>query len=282
MYAQLGTITFATLVGPNAFSSTLKGTYPRHELIDGKPRLQRIGTDLEELDLSILFHSSFCDVQAQVNAINELVELGTPVPYTLGNGVYYGRFVIEERTLTVNHQAPNGDYIEVEMSLRLVEAASRPDDIAKASSSSFAAASSAPFASPFTAFLDGDAQRAGALVTSIVAEAGQVEGLITQADYNPLLANSCMEQAEAATDRQLTAIQQLDGIVNDTRSEIFAAATDLRNNLSAVNGAVTTLRTALAARDLVQALGAYAPYASLMDEMQLFSTEITILQAIRR
>lgn len=121
MYAQLGNVQFLGLKGFNSFSDSRSIDYAEHKLIEGKPRLQRVGDNLQQLSLSILLHASFCNPESETDTLYELMENAEVLPLILGNGVYQGDFVIESINRDVSDTDSSGNVISQTLSLSLKE-----------------------------------------------------------------------------------------------------------------------------------------------------------------
>lgn len=281
MYGTFGEIVFTGLLSPRDFSTSLRAAYARHELIDGKPRLQRTGTDLEEISITFLFHASFCNPQAQLNALERMLRAGEIAPLTFGDGAYYGRFVLEEYSTNITQQQANGAIIAAEVSASLVEVANSDDAQARSSSLGFAVSNALPTTANFRTVLDGDAQTVGAAITATIAESTAVTSLVREAEFDSSLTASNLARADSVVQGQQTTLAGIQDAINQSASPIYAAASDLRLGLSAINGAVSTLQTALSTLDLSATLAAMPDYQLGMTELRTLSTKIAVLQATR-
>lgn len=121
MYAQLGNIIFKGLKGFGSFSDSRSINLSEHALIEGKPRLQRIGSNLQQLSVSILLHASFCNPENEMDALDTAMEDAEVLPLVLGNGVYAGDFVIESIDRGIDQTDALGNIISQTLSLRLRE-----------------------------------------------------------------------------------------------------------------------------------------------------------------
>jgi len=121
MFAQLGTIQFENLKTFNDFSKTGSAIYAEHALIDGKPRLQRTGSSLDEINLSIRFHASFCNPKQELNLLIAAKDESQILPLLWGNGDLSGDFVITEINETIEHADPQGNVFSYLVSFTLKE-----------------------------------------------------------------------------------------------------------------------------------------------------------------
>ena len=121
-WGWLGNIKFRLGHSPSSFSRSVAHVYSQHERIEGKPLLQNIGDELEEIKIDIQLHENFCDPTTALRKIEELAYSHKPESLVLGDGRYFGNLVIEsfEETLLVTHA--NGHARVIELSISLIEA----------------------------------------------------------------------------------------------------------------------------------------------------------------
>lgn len=133
MYAQLGSIQFTPIKGFTGMSSTLETNFAEHALIEGKPKLQRIGTNLTAIEVTILLDISFCEPQSEINALNSSRESAEVMPLIMGDGRFVGNFVIQTVSDTPMHSAGNGRVLQSEVTLSLLEYANANSELSFAS-----------------------------------------------------------------------------------------------------------------------------------------------------
>ena len=121
MFAQLGDIEFELITYFNGMNESQSYNYAQHERINQKPVLQFLGLNLQEQDIKLNFHASFCTPEDEIKKLKNVANLGTPLKFIKGNGDYVGVFVITE-IASVTEQATNeGDLISVQVDLKLRE-----------------------------------------------------------------------------------------------------------------------------------------------------------------
>lgn len=121
MFAQLGDIEFELITYFNGMNESQSYNYAQHERINQKPVLQFLGLNLQEQDIKLNFHASFCTPEDEIKRLKDVANLGTPLKFIKGNGEYVGVFVITE-IASVTEQATNeGDLISVQVDLKLRE-----------------------------------------------------------------------------------------------------------------------------------------------------------------
>lgn len=121
MYAQLGTIQFDGLKGFTDLTEELASSIVEHARIDGKPRLQKTGNQLQTLRIGVFLHASFCSPETEYAAMVDACNGGTIMPLLLGNGVYVGDFVLMRLEKTAVQHDPIGNVIAQAISMELKE-----------------------------------------------------------------------------------------------------------------------------------------------------------------
>ena len=118
MWGSLGDIVFQLLKTPNKLRTTNRYRLPVLTPVRGNPFVQYTGDDPQEIELSILFHSSFCSPEEEIERLKALK--GLKLPLVIGNQKW-GDFAIEEIRTEVRETTKDGELISVEVSLKLKE-----------------------------------------------------------------------------------------------------------------------------------------------------------------
>ena len=121
MYAQLGNIRFEGLKGFSSFSHERGVNYAQHELINGKPRLQAVGDNLDTISFGMYLHSEFTNLEADIETLRLAMQNREVLPLLLGNGRILGFFVIPNFSQINSFTDPLGNLIEVTLSVELLE-----------------------------------------------------------------------------------------------------------------------------------------------------------------
>lgn len=121
MYAQLGNILFTPVKGFTDVSTTSETNLVEHALIDGKPKLQRVGQNLDTMDISIRFDIAFCNPQSEIDALNNSRAIGEIMPLVMGSGRFVGNYVIKSLERTHTNEAGDGTLLQAEVSVSLLE-----------------------------------------------------------------------------------------------------------------------------------------------------------------
>jgi len=121
MFAQLGSIKFDLITYFNGLDDSQKHNYAEHQTIESKPKLQFIGDELDELNIKLNFHSSFCTPENELKKLKNTSKKHEELPFILGNGKYIGKFVILEITSTTQQSDKLGNLISIESEIKLKE-----------------------------------------------------------------------------------------------------------------------------------------------------------------
>jgi phage protein U len=121
MYASLGAIRFQGLKGFDKFDSSASANYAEHARIRNKPGLQRVGQNLETIDISIQFHRQFCTPEDEIRALTNARVSGEIMPLVLGSGVYLGDFVITSMNQSIKQTDGQGNIVHVVVDAQLKE-----------------------------------------------------------------------------------------------------------------------------------------------------------------
>jgi phage protein U len=121
MLAQLGTTIFENSKTFDAFNKTGSVTFAEHSLIGSKPRLQFTGSNLDELQIEVRLHVSFCKPAAEISKLRASRDKAEVLPLLWGNGILEGNFVITTIAETIEHSSPEGDIFSYLLNISLKE-----------------------------------------------------------------------------------------------------------------------------------------------------------------
>jgi hypothetical protein len=88
MYALLGEIFFEVLTSPEVFRSTTDYHYAEHKVVEARPRLQWLATELQKISLDLGFHVAFTNPATQMNQLRRAAEDHQARALVFGNGVH--------------------------------------------------------------------------------------------------------------------------------------------------------------------------------------------------
>lgn len=121
MLAVLGTIEFSILNAPGSMEGRFGVDYAEHALINRKPRLQQMGERLDEWNLALQFHWTFCEPQAQIDQLRAAQVGGRALAFVLANGVHHGYYVITEISQVAQQLFPDGTLLAATVNVSLRE-----------------------------------------------------------------------------------------------------------------------------------------------------------------
>lgn len=278
---KLGSVTFEGIKGFSALDSTIEANYVQHALIDNKPRLQRVGTNLEEINATIRLHTAFCVPENELSKLYAMLEGSETQTLTNSAGDYFGKYVVTSIQLTWNKTYGDGRIIECEAAIKLLEALNPKDAIANRSEA-FAIGSGIDAERQFEVTTEfGDAGLAMSYLEDFNTESEAVNNLVTAAVVNVDTAASNLGAASRRLAGVGVTLDKLDTLVNNTQSSIYAAADQVRSNLSTATGALSILKDACDTVDTVAADAANTTYQSTVRQFRRYSSPLAVLRAIR-
>lgn len=121
MYLFLGDIGMGQLLGPKNFNHRVAQTYASHSVIEGKPILQYIGAELEEIKLDFFFHADFCQPERIWSGLVDLAASHRAFDLVQAAGLYMGRFVVNGMDRTAMHCTDDGRMVAMECTIGLIE-----------------------------------------------------------------------------------------------------------------------------------------------------------------
>lgn len=240
MFAQLGNIVFEGIKGFEAFAHKLEASYAQHALITGKPKIERTGTALDELDITINLHSAFTVPEDDIKALDAARINGDILTLTLGTGTVVSDFVIVSIENKLQKTDKNGAIVGVTLELKLLECVTA-DKFAQQQK-----------AAKNNAFAVGDVptRTITALPASPMA-AMQISNNVKQAGTQ-------VNKAKQLVDKLKKGIAQVDKTAKQvtkaitTANDKLTAAREMVLNNSTINGLATDLAASL---DATTALG---------------------------
>lgn len=138
-HALLGEITFDLITYFEGMEANFSANYAEHALIEGKPRLQWVGDNLDEVSWSLVFHAGFCDPELEMLKLRGAITRHEALPLVFANGDYKGWFVPTDVRVTTRQVMRDGTliWLEAELTLReyvrpvvLVEETSKQEPVA--------------------------------------------------------------------------------------------------------------------------------------------------------
>lgn len=121
MFALLGDIQFDLVTYFDGIEVNRATKFARHEVLDGKPVLQRTGEELDEISIELAFHSYYCDPATELKRLDDARKAARAMPFIWGNGAVEGQFVIEKLRITGQTADRFGVLTSVSASINLIE-----------------------------------------------------------------------------------------------------------------------------------------------------------------
>lgn len=107
--------------GLQAFNKTSSSRISEHQVLQGKPRLQKIGPGLKSSSITIGLHQRSGSVDSRIEALESFTEEAEPVSLVLGNGRYLGNFVCDYCSVVYRVTDDRGGTKSAEVTLALKE-----------------------------------------------------------------------------------------------------------------------------------------------------------------
>lgn len=120
MFAVLGDIEFELTTYWDGFNVASGVDYAEQARIQGKPGLQFVGEKLDEINISLVFHSHYCSPTSELNRLHDAMISHQAMAMVFGNGDYRGWFVITDLKASSQHTDATGNVQSqsAEMTLR--------------------------------------------------------------------------------------------------------------------------------------------------------------------
>lgn len=236
MFAQLGDIRFEVMHF-SGLSGKRGAAFAEHEKADGKPRLQRMGLNLETLEMQLVFDYRFGSPTRQIKELRKLQESQSPAVLLFGSGEVRGEFVVSSLSEDVVDTDHLGGILRMEVSVELTEST---DPDRKAVQARIAKAQAKALKSPAHSV---KTLSAAALKASPVK---QTEAAITAAKgvdgANKALALARLIGQAAADPSKMDVIAKKAVKLDASLAPVEAAVTSGKPIYSAVAGSASTIR----------------------------------------
>jgi len=120
MWGKFGEVTFKLLKTPEAFSRSSRAKFARISLFGEKEKLHFTGLEPEIVELSVVFHSSFCDPQEELELLRNYLSQGDSHLLIVGDYIK-GFFSVESLREEVRKTNKAGNPLEISVNLTLRE-----------------------------------------------------------------------------------------------------------------------------------------------------------------
>lgn len=247
MFFQLGTQVYNAIMSPENWQvSGNEASYAEHELIDGKPRLQKTGDTLEEISFTIRLHASYCKPVEVLNALNESKTAGEILPLVMGNGEYKGDYVIASAGYTVDTTFPDGAIWEATVNLSLKEfiGISKLEVQQQAARrKAFAVGDKRPVVAQ-PPQKDNDYAAAAKSIQQTSAQADRIDALVSEYENNVSRREAIVNEIDDACNRANNSLNEFNRRM-DQAEAIKAKATGLIASVVYVSDMVTAMKSGL-------------------------------------
>jgi phage protein U len=284
MYAQLGNIVFNGLRGFDTFQSTRESNLAQHAVIDGKPKLQRIGTNLEQVTLSIQFHASFCNPETEYSALDSAREAGEILPLLLGSGEFVGNFAIQSIGKDIEELDHVGNIKNLRVQVSLIEAVVT-DALASAAlgavlsgignaANGAARVVASPKAISEASQITKPLTRAKALAATVGNQIAKAKAVASQA-------NHYARRAQEGLKTMRDALEQSNKAITEAK-QIYSSAARVKDAIADTQGSLSATLVALESGNIDGALVANRELSNSVSRINGASSEIVNITATRR
>lgn len=260
MVARLGDIQFEARLSPTGMDRERSVNYAEHELINDVPRLQKVSLrNLRTFSISFHFAAQFCDPDAEMDRLEQLMNDGTVLPLVQGNGKSLGSYVITRITDNPTRLHPtDGITLDTNVTIELKEYV-EPKTIAT-KATGFAVTSSSPNLVPLvprsqgiTAMIQSDQREA-------VMQGLAADKALKNANGQPLKEARFMASAKKAVSKVQAAHKKLDEGFTKFSQKLLDAQNSTATALQSIQNAQQRV---IRARNALQAAQRAAQNAAL-------------------
>jgi phage protein U len=284
MYAQLGNIIFSGLKGFDALSSKRETNFAKNEVIEGKPRLQKVGTNLEEVQLSIQFHASFCVPETEIAALEAIREAAEIVPLIGGSGEFWGNFVVQSITKDVLELGSQGNIKIAILNVSLLEC-----EVADALAAAGLTAKFAGIGNAANAALKVvNAARIQSEAASIAKPVTRAKALATTVGNQITKAKAVASQATHYAKRAQDGLKEMRGALTEANTalteakEVYQSTVRMKGAFTDTQAAISATIVALEAGNIDKALTANQSLQLAVSRTSSACSEVTNITATRK
>lgn len=108
VFATLGDAIFSPRLSPSGLDVRQGAAYAEHALFSRAPRLQYTGRELDTLSLTFDLHFSFCTPVEEKKKLETMLREHRAHPLVFGDGSWWGYFVLERLSTTLEQCGPTG------------------------------------------------------------------------------------------------------------------------------------------------------------------------------
>jgi phage protein U len=284
MYAQLGSVRFEGLKSFDRYSLKSSANIAQHARIDGKPRLQKIGDNLDELSLDMLLHSRFCTPEQEKATLKAAMDAGEVMPLITGAGDFVGNFVIQGIDESIMHTDAQGRIIMSRLAVSLIEHYESSNinlAVQAATRTAFANAANSPVTVPFVLQSQSAASKFVKDITDTKSGTDAAAIQLERATVAPAEATTRLKQAQEQLKKAQDAAQKAESSLQALQDKVNNF-TQLKNNLELVLSNITQAIEQARDGSVSGALAATRSTQGALGGLTGASSNVAVLKAIRR
>lgn len=278
MYAILGSVRFEGYKGFSGFSATNETVLAEHPVIEGKPRLQIVGEKLEEISISFLLHSQFCNPESELEILQGYRRAGEVLPFITGDGYNYGNFVIKSIGRTMEQTNNNGAIIAILVDVTLLEAFV-PGQTKKTSerlATKLPNLSVRPLASRLT-----DPQAISVNLRTINVQSAKMNAELSEASRVTSKGARALRKAKERTEKIAASLKEIERVGTATR-DIIGMYDNMKGQVFAVSTQVEALSVFVQNADINSAVNASAQLRNSYNKLSIDAAPVNNLVSLRR
>ena len=283
MYAQLGDIRFSERFGFSAFARTRETIYAEIPMVNGKPRIQRTGEKLEELNIGILLHADFCVPERELVKFNDYRVQSRVLPLVLGNGRVVGDYLVVSTNEVTRKTTKDGTLIMVELEISLKEFP-QPDRKAvialQAQRDAFAVDIEKVVPQRVAPSIPTTTLEALKAENAISLKANEIDKDVDTARRKPLQRPELFNKISEAVQKVSEATLEMEGKVREIQEEVDEVGQILRD-INDTARFVSDVGTAVSSGDIDQVVASNATFQSAAQSLRATSSELVVVSATR-
>lgn len=246
-YHSLGEIQFQGSYSIGNMDVTSKINLVEHGRIDGKPTIQYMGQNLDQITLNVMLHRQYTIPENRIQEFYNLMNQGQAAIFVTGAGDVIGSFVVEEIKTDYRATATDGSIIEAGLSVKLKEyyspdlEASR-ETAARNDGFAFSENNPQPTTGPATT---GSAIQASNELNALESQAEVLDSSAFTAESIPAQEENERRKMKISIAEIIRASNATRGIINSLSGDLYTDTRDLDTELLALISQAGTISTAL-------------------------------------
>lgn len=120
-FCLVGDLELALASTPDKWTEKGSHELTEHKVMNGRPKLQSCGNELNELSLDFVLHAETSDIGKIYNSLWASKEAGEALSIVMGDGEYLGEYCIAEMSFDRKATFPNGTTLCAQVSVTFKE-----------------------------------------------------------------------------------------------------------------------------------------------------------------